>query len=143
MIEEIPRGFLFPRIPLSFTLPDSYPDVECISNISVIPKIRNFRLGRDEMEISGSYETTVSYFKVPTGSGNEVRENRYNPKELYTASFSRPFHTFVDLESINSSKPFRPLIVVDRIDLEPAKGRGFKGELVLELINRGRRKSQI
>lgn len=66
--------------------------------------------------------------------------NESSGREVYTVTFSRHFHTFVDNESIGRPRSFRPFMVVERINLEPEGQRLLKGELALQLINRNRRK---
>ena len=169
-LQDIQKNFIFPRIPLSFTLPEEYPEVATISNVSVTPEISGFGFNRDELEIQGTYQVTVSYFKplirsdegpAPVRACNcedffgslklqadgciaEYEEPSRSGEgkdthELYTVSFTKPFHTFVDLEFIHRPRSFRPSIVVEKVDLAPADGRGLKGELVFSLTNRNRR----
>ncbi len=166
MLKEVQKGYVFPRIPLNLTLPEDYPDIGCISNIAVIPEINDFRQGRDEIEIKGSYQVSVSYIKAETRphmhvgdrvlnckdffgqlklqadglfSEEEDQESRDVSGELYTVNFTRPFHTFVDLEAVSRSRYHRPFMAVERVHLEPAEGRLLKGELVLWLATRPRR----
>lgn len=171
-LEDNQKNYLFPRIPLTLILPDNYPDAGGISNISVIPKIGDYRLGQDELEIIGSYRINVSYFKGNSAaekppaaaelkydqffSALKVQENGLfaededppaSPevpagKELYTVSFSKSFHTYVDRQEINPPRSFKPVMVVDKINLWPEGGRVLKGELLLELVNRSRRSNR-
>jgi len=168
-LEDNQKNYLFPRIPLTLILPDNYPDAGGISNMSVIPKISDYHLGQDELEITGSYRINVSYFKgnlapekkpaatelkydqffsalkvqenglFAEGEESQVSPEGFAGRELYTVSFSKPFHTYVDRQEINPSRSFKPVMVVDKINLWPEGGRVLKGELLLELVNRSRR----
>lgn len=168
VVQEIQKNYVFPRIPLKFQLPDNYPEVGCISSISVVPEIRDFRLNRGEIEIRGSYQVTVSYFEalkqsepdklreikcddffsylqiqadgLITDSGEEpAMGTGQSSQELNTVQFERPFHTFVDLEFISRPRTFKPGLIIERVDLEAGEGHSLKGELVLSLVNRPRR----
>lgn len=167
--EDSEKTYLFPRIPLRLNLPDGYPDVGAISNISVLPEIADYRITQDELELKGNYQINVSYFKKRPASEQaeeEVAELSYDQffsalkvkddglfadddereapaagrgnRELYTVSFERPFHTYVDLEFINPPRSFKPVLMVDKISLEPGDDRILKGELLLELSGRTR-----
>ncbi len=168
-IRDIEKTFVFPRIPLNFELPENYPEVGKILNISIVPEITHFRFGRDELEIKGEYQIAVSYIKGQSDSGTDKLENRefcdnffsilkiqsnglftddepesslINSKtspELYTVHFNRSFHTYLDLEVIPRPRFFRPGMVVERAHLERNGGRTLKGELVLGLVNVARR----
>lgn len=169
-IPKVWKSYVFPRIPLKFELPESYPGAGKISSVTVVPKIRNFRFERDELEIKGSYQVTVSYFKAfpePIPYPVEQAELQYdgffshlklqsdgffadreedypagpvNPAaELYTVQFLRPLHTFIDLEFVGRTRNYRPGLVVEKVEVEGGEGRLLKGELVLGLVNRGRR----
>ena len=171
-LEDNQKNYLFPRIPLTLILPDNYPDTCGISNISVIPKISEYHLTQDELEIRGSYRIDVSYFKgnMAPGKTQAATELKYDQffsalklqenglfvedvepqvlpegpasRELYTVSFSKPFHTYVDRQEINPSRSFKPVMVVNKIDIWPEGGRVLKGELLLELVNRSRRSNR-
>lgn len=65
-VRDIPRSFIFPRIPLDLLLPESYPDLGKISNISVIPEIKETKFHSAELEIAGDYQVAVSYFNDVT-----------------------------------------------------------------------------
>jgi hypothetical protein len=167
-IQESQASYTFPRIPLNFSIPENYPELERISNISVIPEITDYHFTREEMEIKGSYQIEVSYFKTlpednfnSTGSGTtkceffgNIRvcsegliedpdasfpEDDADTRELYTVQFSRPFHTFIDLEFIARPRSYRPTITIERADLDIAGKRQLKGELVLGVTNLVRR----
>lgn len=169
-VQDFQKNYIFPRIPLNSTLPDDYPDLGRISNISVAPQIKEYHFSRDELEILGFYEITVSYFKKvslpdhkPAGlkelhcddffssmkiqadglfgeCGEEVLSGRQeNTQELYTVQFTRPFHTFIDLEFITRPRSFKPAIIVEKVELNSEDERILKGELVLGLVNRLRR----
>lgn len=170
LASEIQKTYIFPRIPLNFKLPESYPDADVISNISVIPEITGFKYTRNEIELDGRYTVAVSFYKAePEQSADadesfdseaddffsnlKLEENglisdrsdeaaakpRRNSLELYTVHFTRPFHTYVDLEFIPRPRSFRPGMVVDKAGLKPFDGRNLKGELILGLINKPRR----
>lgn len=171
VMQGIQTNYTFPRIPLSFVIPDSYPELGRISNISVVPEISEYHFTREEMEMQGRYQISVSYFKhVPDADfastepralqceffGNmtvcsnglladsEERppESGAGTRELYTVQFNRPIHTFIDLEFIGRPRSFKPAIIVERVDLEIAGGRSLKGELVLGLANRMRKSNR-
>jgi hypothetical protein len=168
VVHEIQSSYRFPRIPLSFEIPDSYPELGRISNFSVVPEITEYHFSREEIEIRGRYQITVSYFKrLPEASfpstgpralqceffGNmtvcsdgflvdseeSLPEGNADTRELYTVQFSRPIHTFIDLEFISRPRSFKPVIIVERADLDIAGERTLKGELVLGLANRARK----
>ena len=169
VIQEIQTSYTFPRIPLTFTIPDNFPELGRISNISVVPEIAEYHFSREEMEIRGRYQITVSYFKmVPESNfpstgpralqceffGNmtvcsdgfladseegSLPEGDADTRELYTVQFSRQIHTFIDLEFISRPRSFKPAIIVERVDLDIAGERSLKGELVLGLANRVRK----
>jgi hypothetical protein len=117
------------------------------------------------MEIRGGYQITVSYFKmlsdlkVPVTEPRKLQceffdnmtlcangllkdaeecssEGSADTRELYTVEFSRPIHTFIDLEFIGRPRSFRPVIIVESANLEIAGENSLKGELVLGLANR-------
>lgn len=170
-IQEIRKNFIFPRIPLKFSLPEDYPDVGSIANAAVVPEITGFKFTRNELELEGNYQLAISYYKIQGSVGdgppelkdletddffshlkleadglfaeanNEEGKVTQQAAELYTIHFSKPFHTFVDLEFINRPRTFRPAIVVENVELEPSGGRDIKGQLVLGLINQPRRSS--
>ncbi len=71
---EVQKTFVFPRIPLSFNLPDDYPDAGLISNISVTPEITNFKYTREEIELEGRYTVAVSFYKTQSEAGNEAED---------------------------------------------------------------------
>ncbi len=168
-VQEIQKNYVFPRIPLKFLLPDNYPEVGRISNISVIPKIQKFRFSRDELEIRGVYQITVSYFEALAQSDIESSETRElkcddffsnvklhanglfrdneeeclsgtgnASRDLYSVQFSRPFHTFIDLQFIGRPRVFKPGLVVEKVNLDKDQGHSIKGELVLGLVNKTR-----
>lgn len=172
LFREVQKSYIFPRIPLNLSIPDNYPDMGSISNISVIPEVTNYKYCREELEIEGQYQLAVSYYKAVSEADSgpsELRELecddffshlkleanglfadedqedsvnvRKNSAELYTVHFSRPFHTYVDLEFINRPRSFKPAIVVEKVGLIPDTLRKLKGELVLSLINKSRRHS--
>lgn len=165
-VQDIQQNYVFPRIPLNLTVPDNYPDIGRVSNISIVPEVKEFKFTRDELELWGSYLVTVSYFKNQPATEFVVHkpcdqffsmlkvrsdgmfaecEDDYtsgykeNSRELYTAHFTRAFHTFVDLEFISKPRSFRPSIVVEKADIDRADERTLKGEVVLGLTNRFRR----
>lgn len=171
VMQGIQTNYTFPRIPLSFMIPDSYPELGRISNISIVPEISEYHFTREEMEIKGIYQISVSYFKhVPeadlpsTGpkalqceffgnvkvcsggfladSEERLPEGGAGARELYTVQFSRPIHTFIDLEFIGRPRSFKPAIIVERADMDIADGRSLKGELVLGLANRMRKSNR-
>lgn len=167
VIQEIQTSYTFPRIPLSFVIPDDYPEPGRISNVSVIPEIEGYHFTREELEIKGNYQITVSFFKTSPGSIQAAgarplnceffsnlkvssdgfladseethQESENDAREMYTVHFNRPFHTFIDIEFINRPRSFKPAIVVERVDLDIAGKRELRGELVLGLANRVRR----
>ena len=65
-----------------------------------------------------------------------------NKRELYTASFIRSFHTFVDLEYLGQPAHSKPLMVVDKVELLPEGHRVLRGELFLELVSKNRGNSR-
>ncbi|MDT3699686.1 MAG: hypothetical protein RO469_09670 [Thermincola sp.] len=165
VIQEIQSSYTFPRIPLSLLVPAGYPELGKISNFSVVPQIAEYRFSREEMEIRGGYQITVSYFKmlsdlkVPVTEPRKLQceffdnmtlcangllkdaeecssEGSADTRELYTVEFSRPIHTFIDLEFIGRPRSFRPVIIVESANLEIAGENSLKGELVLGLANR-------
>lgn len=168
MITDVKRNYIFPRVPLNFLLPENYPNAGNISNVSVVPEVKSFRFIRNEMEIHGSYSLIVSYYKADAqtdlepevyselsddddffshlkmqadglfADGSEKTPSKQNNSELYSVNFSRPFHTFVDLEFVNRPRNFKPGITVENVNLETVDGRLIKGDLVLGLINRNR-----
>lgn len=75
LFREVPKNYVFPRIPLNLTIPDNYPDLGSISNITVIPELTNFKYSREELEIRGQYQVAVSYYKA-------LSEEDYGPREL-------------------------------------------------------------
>lgn len=172
LFREVQKNYIFPRIPLNLSIPETYPDLGNISNISVTPEVTNFKYSREEMEIEGQYQLAVSYYKAVSETDYgppELRELenddffghlkleadglfadedqdgyvnvRNNSTELYTVHFTRRFHTYVDLEFINRPRYFRPGIVVEKVELAPDSTRVLKGELILSLINKSRRRS--
>jgi len=167
--EDNHKNHVFPRIPLKLEIPGDYPDIGRILNISVIAEIKEYRITRHEMEISGSYRITVSYFKTPCPPDEGPRElrelecddffshlriqadglftdNQEEPQgtagspELYTVHFARPFHTFVDTQFIGRVRQFKPGMTVVKADLNRKSERLVGGELVLGLVNRTRRR---
>ncbi len=166
-IRHIEKSFVFPRIPLHFKLPDNYPDLGRISNVSVIPEIRHFRFGREELEIKGEYQIAVSYtrpkadtdkyentetfddffsiLKIQSNglladeeTGDKSEEFKDFP-ELYTVHFTKPFHTYLDMHLIYRPRFFKPGMVVESMHLEISDDRTMKGQLVLGLVNTARR----
>lgn len=75
LFREIQKNYIFPRIPLNLSIPDTYPDLGSISNITVIPEVTNFKYSREELEIEGQYQLAVSYYKA-------VSDTEYGPPEL-------------------------------------------------------------
>lgn len=166
VIQEIQASYIFPRIPLSFMIPEGYPDLGRISNISVVPEIAEFHFTREEMEMLGGYQISVSYFKTApeaksiapktlkceffgnmtmcsdgflADSEETLSGCSADTRELYTVQFSRQIHTFIDLEFISRPRSFKPALTIERADLEIADERRLKGELVLGLANRTRK----
>ncbi len=170
VVSEMPKTYIFPRVPLKLTLPDNYPEIDLIASISVFPEIKDFRFLREELEIEGSYLVSVSYFKASPQTGVQSAKTGTLPgddffgslklqadglfaddaeeyltgttktcPELYTVEFSRPLHTFIDLELISHPRTYKPGLVIEKVDLEASGARSFRGELVLGLINKARR----
>ncbi len=162
---------IFPRIPLKLTLPQDYPCVGRISNVSVVPEISDYRISRGEMEIKGSYQITISYMKTPDKEEDQGppelkelenddffchlrlqadglfadAEDNYpgdseTGAELYTVHYTRPFHTYVDLHMIDRPRQYKPGMVVEKADFRCDGPDSFRGELVLGLVNRARRR---
>ena len=172
MISNINERFVFPRIPLRFSLPEGYPNVGRILNVSVEPEITEYRIRQGELEIKGSYQVTISYFEALSEEEQgppelrELEEDDFfchlrletdglftdeddgNSKtgnitsELYTVHFLRPIHTIVDTQFIGRPRYYRPGIAVERAEVTGDGRREIKGELVLSLANRGRRRSR-
>ncbi|WP_418791350.1 hypothetical protein [Phosphitispora sp. TUW77] len=169
MVSNIKNRIVFPRIPLKLSLPSGYPDVGKISNISIDPEITDFRHISGEIEIKGYYQITVSYFQARNeedldppelkelendnffchlklqadGLFAEEEDNCSGKAgigtELYTVHYSKPFHTYVDINLIDRARQFRPGMVVERVDLVSDEPGSLSGELVLGLVNRTRR----
>lgn len=168
VIKENQKSYIFPRVPLNITLPEDYPDIGEISNVTVIPEINDYKFNRSELELWGSYQLIISYQKKQPGKEEEPEElnelecdeffshlkleadglfrdeeqlNAQTASELYTVRFTRPFHTYVSTDFITRPRLFKPLIIVERIDVKSKDNRLIKGELVLEMINKPRRTS--
>ncbi|MBU7007812.1 hypothetical protein [Phosphitispora fastidiosa] len=169
-VGETKKMIVFPRIPLKLNLPSGYPKAGKISNISIAPEISEYRVSRSEMEIKGSYQITVSYFQACDKEDQtppELKEvenddffchlrlqadglfvdeeddysgNTGLGAELYTVHYTRPFHTFVDIQLIERPRQYKPGMIVEKADLT-SDGSGLSGELVLGLVNRARRRS--
>lgn len=72
---DIQKTYIFPRIPLNFNLPESYPDAGVVSNISVIPEITSFKYTRDELELEGNYMVAVAFYKTQQKQGIDTEES--------------------------------------------------------------------
>ncbi|PKM81415.1 MAG: hypothetical protein CVU89_09185 [Firmicutes bacterium HGW-Firmicutes-14] len=150
-LRDIQKSYIFPRIPLRLELPENYPDIGNISNVSVVPEIKVYRYSREGLEIKGSYQIIVSYFSALPNEDEEVTEFRELEEddffshlklqadglfaetddtgtggeagfpELYTVHFSRAFHTFVEPETVNGFVNFKPGMVVEKINLNDSE----------------------
>lgn len=166
VIKESQKSYVFPRVPLNISLPKDYPDIGEISNVTVIPEINDYRYNRNELELWGSYQLFISYQKAQPGADEEPEELRelecdeffshlklqadglfrdeeqlsaQKASELYTVQFTRTFHTYVSTDFISRPRLFKPLIIVERVDVKSKDNRSIKGELVLGMINKPRR----
>lgn len=168
VVKDTNKNYIFPRVPINIEIPEDYPDIGEISNISVIPQLSDYSFNRGELELWGSYQVIVSYKKSAPQTWDEPAElcdlscdeffshlrlqadglfteephqsnQREAASELYTIQFTRPLHTYVSQDAISKPRFFRPLITVERIEAKTSEKRKIKAELVLALINRTRR----